>query len=305
MQRRFWIRAYALALAALCALPDRGAPAQSPAPSPADEFAAAGRSTSFAFEWREGVVFLPVSLNGSRPLRFALDSGSTRTLIERTLADSLGLKGGDAGSLQGAGAGRIGIQAVGPVDLALPGLRTRGYDAYATDLKPVGQALKGEVDGILGYDFFARFVVTIDFAARRITLVDPSAWQPAHQAEAIALDIRDKWPFVEGELVLPGPVTVQDRFMIDSGSSDAVDHPVVKAMQSRTATQSGVGLGTPVDGATAQATAFRIGRFSVAQPTVACCGATEATSRLIGTEILRHFTVTFDYPASRLFLAPD
>jgi len=98
---------------------------------------------------------------------------------------------------------------------------------------------------------------------------------------------------------------VQDSFLIDSGSSDSVDHPIVTTMQSRKPTATGVGFGEPGKGAVAQATAFRLGRLGVASPTVVCCGATEATSKLIGSEILRHFTVTFDYSSSRIFLTPN
>ena len=100
-------------------------------------------------------------------------------------------------------------------------------------------------------------------------------------------------------------MAVHDSFFIDSGSSDAVDHPIVKKLKAKAAATSGVGLGTPVEGALAVATFFRIGSFTLKGPIVACCGATDATSRMIGTEILRRFTVVFDYPSSRLFLKPN
>ena len=76
-------------------------------------------------------------------------------------------------------------------------------------------------------------------------------------------------------------------------------------MQNKTATASGVGLGTPVEGAVARALSFRVGNIVLNAPLVSCWGATEETSRMIGTEILRRFTVTFDYPSSRLFLLPN
>ncbi len=105
--------------------------------------------------------------------------------------------------------------------------------------------------------------------------------------------------------MLPGPVTVQDTFLIDSGSSDAVDYPIVMNLEVRVPGASGVGLGSQVQGATAQATALRLGRYNVNAPTVSCCGASDATSRLIGNEGLRRFTVTFDFPSSRMFITPN
>ena len=265
---------------------------------------AAGR-TSFPIELSQGMVIVPVSIGGSAPLRFVLDSGSTRTLIDREVAASLGLKEGDAGSLQGAGAGRIPTHSLHDVDLRMPGLETRGYDCFTADLKPLEQSTGTRVDGILGYGFLARFAITVDFEGKEMTVELPTAYHARPGFEELPLEIHDQWAFVKGELVFPGTVTVQDSFFIDLGSSDAVDHPIVKTLQSRRTSASGVGLGTPVEGAVAEATSFRMGSFTMKDPTVACCGATDATSRMIGTDVLRRFTVTFDYPASRLFLKPN
>ena len=121
----------------------------------------------------------------------------------------------------------------------------------------------------------------------------------------LPIEIRNKWPYVKADLVLSGQVTVQDSFLIDSGSSDAVDHPIIMKLQSRKPSKSGVGLGEPVEGATARAESFRLGRYTLNAPNVSCCGATEETSKLIGNEVLRRFTVTFDYPSSRMFLTPN
>jgi len=263
------------------------------------------QSCTFAFEWRRGMIFLPIRINGSKPLSFVLDTGSTRILIDRKLAASLGLKASGTGSLQGAGAGRIPIEFIHDVGIALPGVASDGYDLSTADLQPLEAVDGGKVDGIIGYPFFSRFVITVDYEAKRLTLTSPGAFHSNSAAQILPIELRNKWPFVKGELFLPGPVTVQDSFLIDSGSSDAVDHPIVMTLESRVPSKSGVGLGAEVQGATARATSFRLGRYTVEGPLVACCGGTDATSKLIGSEILRRFTVTFDYPSSRILLTPN
>ncbi|HMH13914.1 MAG TPA: retropepsin-like aspartic protease [Edaphobacter sp.] len=273
--------------------------------SPRDRFTNRVGRTSFPFEFSSGAVILPISIDGSRPLRLVLDSGSAKTLIDRKVAAELGLKEGEESSLQGAGAGRIPIRALPDVEIQMPGLDSKGYDCFTVDLSPVSQAAGTPEDGILGYDFFARFVVTIDFEARRMTVELPTAFHPAGDFEALPIAIKNRWPFVKGELVMPGSVTIQDTFLIDLGSSDAVDHPIVKNMKEKTASKSGVGFGDPLDGAVAVATSFKIGNVTVSGPVVACCGATEATSRLIGTEVLKRFTVVLDYPSLHVFLRPN
>jgi predicted aspartyl protease len=223
-------------------------------------FGRPGNTSTFAFDWRKGMIFVPVRVDGSRPLSFVLDTGSTRNLIDRTLATSLGLKSSGTGSLQGAGAGRIPVAFIHDVRIALPGLESAGYEFSTADLQPLAASLGERVDGILGYEVFCRFVVTVDYRAKRLTFTPPAAFRPpGGSAQVLPIELRDKWAFVKAELVLPGAVTVQDSFLIDSGSSDAVDHPIVMNLQSRTPATSGVGLGAPVQGATAQATSFRLG----------------------------------------------
>jgi hypothetical protein len=267
--------------------------------------AVGGGESTFAFDWRAGMIFVPVRLNGSRPLSFVLDSGSTRTIVDRALAASLGLKASGSGSLQGAGAGRIPIEFIPDVTIALPGIESAGYELSTADLRPLETSLGVKVDGIVGYELFRRFVVTLDYEAKTVTLSSPGAFHPSQTAQAIPIELRDKWAFVKAELVLPGPVAVQDSFLIDSGSSDAVDHPIVMKLQNRVPATSGVGFGAEGQGATAQATSLRLGRYTVIAPTVSCCGASDATSRLIGNEVLRRFTVTFDYPSLRILITPN
>jgi hypothetical protein len=231
--------------------------------------------------------------------------GRPEFLIDRKLAADLGLKASGTGSLQGAGAGRIPIEFIHDVNITLPGVESGGYDLSTADLQPLEAADGRKVDGIIGYPFLSRFVVTVDYAAPQLTLTLPEAFHANSAAQILPIELRDKWPFVKGELVLPGPITVQDSFLIDSGSSDAVDHPIVMTLQSRVPSKSGVGLGAEVQGATARGTAFRLGRYTVENPLVSCCGGSDATSKLIGSEILRRFTVTFDYPSSRILLTPN
>jgi predicted aspartyl protease len=268
-------------------------------------FAAGDRKATFGFDWRNGMIFIPVRLNGSRPLSFVLDTGSTKMIVDRALATSLGLKAGGSGSLQGAGAGRIPIEFIHNVSIALPGIESTGYEFSTADLQPLETSLGVRVDGILGYELFSRFVVTVDFEAKTMTLNSPGAFPISNAAQEIPIELRDKWAFVKAELVFPGSVTVQDAFLIDTGSSDAVDHPIVMKLENRVPATSGVGLGAQIQGATARATSFRLGRYSITAPTVSCCGASDATSKLIGNEVLQRFTVIFDYPSSRIFIEPN
>ena len=163
-------------------------PAQNNPSDQDDVFVNAAGTVTLPFEMSQGEVILRLSIRGSRPLRFVLDSGSTRTLIDRTVAATLGLKEGEASSLQGAGQGRISIHALHNVDLQMPGLETKHYDCFAIDLRPASKSVGTQEDGILGFNFFARFAITIDFEMKHITMELPKAFKPPPNFEELPLE---------------------------------------------------------------------------------------------------------------------
>jgi hypothetical protein len=266
-----------------------------------DTFLQASRATTFPVRIHDNLVYIPTQIAG-RDLWFVLDSGSSRTLLDRSLATALGLKVEGAGSIQGAGAGRIPIQSVRNVDIHFPGIESAYSEISTIDLKGASQEVVRSADGILGYDFLSRFVVTVDYEHKTVTVQAPETFVPPSEARAIPITFDGKWPIAQGELLLSNDVVVQDHFLVDSGSGDAVDHPAVKSMESKQQTTTGVGLGTPGTGYQGVLWGFRWGGLTWHDVPTACCGATEETSRLIGGEILRRFTVTFDYPHSRILL---
>ena len=257
---------------------------------------------SLPFENLGGLVVLPVKIGTSRPLRFVLDSGAGRMVLDRAVADEVGLVREGSGFVMGAGVGALRVEYVRDVTLSLPGVSSAGHELAVLDLGPLAKTVGGRVDGVLGYPVFARAVVEIDYPAGRVTFRAPESFTYRGDGAELPIDIERRWPFVRGELVLSDGTVIADRFIVDSGSSDTVDHPVVKDMSGRRETETGVGLGAPTRGHIAQARAFRLGGFTVDAPTVACCGASEETSRLIGSGVLSRFRVIFDYARRRLIL---
>ena len=109
---------------------------------------------------------------------------------------------------------------------------------------------------------------------------------------------------VRGGFGLVTSLFASDDFLIDSGSEDAVDHPIGAQAADRREAQTGNGLGSPVNGFIATAVSFHLGRHELRDLTMVSRGGTEQTSKLIGGAVLSRFTVTFDYPHARMFLAP-
>ena len=271
---------------------------------PADRFSSASDTTTFPVQIHDWLVYVPVEING-RHLQFVLDSGSSRTLVDSSHVKELGLKPSGSDTVQGAGQGRIPVDKLGTLTIGLPGLEMHFEEAGAIDFSGLRRDTGMSAYGLLGHPFLSRYAVTIDYEHQTMTVTAPEKFVPPSGAQPLSIEMRGKWPFVSGEVRPSEDVGIQDKFLIDSGSSDAVDHPVATKMESRQPTRTGVGLGTASTGSSATLWGFRLGQYLVRDVTVACCGATENTSRMLGGEILHRFTVTFDYPHNQMFLVPN
>src|SRR5690348_2401068 len=186
---------------------------QEESPMPAEEpvfdyhFAAGRNAAEFPFELNANKPYVPVRVNDGRPGWFILDTGSVSVAIDSELAQTLELTLGETFESTGAGEGSLSGATGAGVALALPGL---DLSTGSIDIFPINQAIgfsEGRrVDGLLGYEFFARLVVVLDYAARRVRVHDPRAFAPPRTdppagAITLPLDITRGHPFVSAELV--------------------------------------------------------------------------------------------------------
>ena len=110
------------------------------------------------------LVLLPTFVNGQGPFEFALDTGSSTTVVSPELAHRLGIAtvaipdvtaGG--GHTIKASAGRVGSLAVG-------GATVRDLPVMVADfLNMLSQVIGAKLDGVVGYNLLKGFRLTIDY----------------------------------------------------------------------------------------------------------------------------------------------
>jgi hypothetical protein len=271
--------------------------------APGYHFDSEGKAVT-PFELTKNVTFFQLRLKGSaRALWFSLDSGAGSSYIDTEAAKSLGLQLAGNGTVHGAGSGDIPVQYVESVTFELPGLESGGHRLNVTDFKPLNDQFGRAEDGLLGYDFLSRYVVAVDYAEQKMTVYDPSKFNYAGLGQAFAVHFRHRWPYINGAIKVKGLEAQSGEFLVDSGSGDAVDDPAIaKSTGELRKVQTGVGLGTPGEGIVGRAEYFELGRFRLAGPITSCCSSNPDDERKIGGEILRRFTVIFDYPHQRIIL---
>jgi len=259
------------------------------------------------FESPNNMILLQVSVNGSKPLWFALDSGSSACLIDLNRAKALGLQFESSTQGQGAGAGTYTVQVIrGAVDFGFAGLTITVAPAGAMDLSSIEPDVGHPVDGILGYDIFEKLVVTADYSSRQVTFAAPEAFHPLQDARSLELTFQDRVPLVRGRITIPGNPPADAQFLVDTGSGDAVDHPLIKKSTGRLLQiVTGVGLGQELSGVAGRIETLQLGPFELRGAVSACCGGSDLSSRLIGGQVLKRFIVSFDYSHKRLLLKPQ
>jgi hypothetical protein len=240
-------------------------------------------------------VFVPVRVNEkSEPLWFVLDSGAAHTLINEPVAKRLLIHPLEKTTIHGSQTGLMTVRDTKGASIALDTINIDQVDLHIANLTDLASAWGRNVDGVLGYDLLCRSVVTVDYDAARMTITQPAVFKYTGLGETLPLAIRNGWAFVRGTIKVTGRPPVIDNFLVDSGSQDAVNHPIIRDSK---------GVLKPVKmGVIGSNEWFQLGRYTVGSTDSVCCAPTEETSRQIGAEVLSRFRVTFDYPHKKLIV---
>ena len=115
------------------------------------------------------MIIVPVSINGSGPYDFLLDTGSAKTIVDQSLADELGLPRGGEKNIVGVLASTK-MSVVHVDSLSVAGATVPGGDIFGSDHPAI---VTGKVRGVLGEDFLQNFDVLIDYRHQVIRLDAP------------------------------------------------------------------------------------------------------------------------------------
>lgn len=289
------------------------------------------------FELDDNLIYVRVSVNGSRPLSFILDTGAY-SIIHTRHARSIGLKLKLIGRAGGIGANQPDVYLVTEkVSFSLPGVAFSPRRLVAMSLDTAeacvnefnidekGRHLasdsskqsgpKREVDGILGKEFFDQFVVEIDYAQRLLTVYDRSSYKYAGSGKDIPLEVGEQHIFVRAQITAAGRTPLAGRFMLDTGSAQAVslmkpfmnEHNLLPSTEGMTSLPAcGLGGHAKENSWIGALEALQIGEFKVAAPLAEFRLADPNTDAdgFIGGAVFRRFKVIFDYSRKRMILEP-
>lgn len=277
------------------------------------------RKITIPFQFINNLIFINVEVNGV-PLTFLLDTGVSKTLLL-----SLGNKDVDFKNSE-----KIKFSGLGG-DTDIEGLKSRNNkvkinDQYIDFFHTVYIILNEEfnfssyigipVHGIMGYDFFKNYPVEIDFITKKITIYNQDKYykRKTKNFEEIPLTIENAKPYLIADVEL-STKKKPSKLLVDIGNSDAVwlfPEVVKDAFKNKPTIEDFLGRGFNGDilGKRGRIHQLFLGDFSFAKPIIAIPDERSiqhvqfAKDRegSIGSEIMRRFTVIFDYPHSKILL---
>jgi hypothetical protein len=264
-----------------------------------------------------GHVFAQFKVNGVGPVWFALDTGAGHAGINSDFAQQLKIQvTGKKGVARGAG-GSQAAENGEHIEFALPGVTLRDQKAAIYAMEFMSRRVGRPVAGIIGREFFAAFVVELDFAGQRMHLYDPRTYQYTGKGSSIPLTFEYGHPYAEAVVVLPNDQRVPGRFTLDLGSAfplmlserATAEHGVLKALAASVSIQAR-GVGGPVETVVGRVASVRLGDFTIASPFAAFPQGSQGyitaagSPGNIGAPVLSRFRVIFDYSRKRMILEP-
>ncbi len=263
-------------------------------------------------------IFIQARLNGSKPSWFILDTGAATSMIDVRLADRLGLK--VQGKLEGRRSGdrSIDVGLVKNVIFGFPGVEAANQSTGTIQLQSSDALLGRTISGLLGYDFFSRFVVEIDYTAKKINPSDPKSYQYRGNGESIPITVDGNVPYIRARITLTERDTVQGKFFIDTGTSyflelnrSFIERNKLLAPLPQTINPPSSATSQDAQVLIVRGKRLQVGRFIIKNPVVRLSKATSGVEAnpdqdgIIGGELLRRFKVTLDYSRQQLMLEPN
>jgi hypothetical protein len=277
-------------------------------------FAHGAASATIPFKLVAGrLIEIHAAING-HPVQLILDSGASET-IPTALAKSLDLKAQGSSKVHGVGKSAVATRWTRVKTLTLGNLVTLHHQVFK--VQPLGNVKKllgPKISGLVGYEIFKRFVVRIDYAHKKLTLIKHGAFDPKDAGTAIPIAFVGTLPAVNGSLDgLKGEFTIDTGmvFPLMMWTPFVMRHDLLSRYNTSKPVATGGGIGGGLSARIANAGHFMFGPIAIKNPPVFLTASRQGALRLkdaagnIGAGILKRFTVTFDYPHKRLYLKPN
>ncbi|WP_160292126.1 retropepsin-like aspartic protease [Pedobacter lusitanus] len=282
------------------------------------QFSGNRQKQTISFTLVKNLIIIPVYVNEKGPYNFLLDTGVAQMIITDTtfLAD-LDLKNAQTVKVQGYGLGdnieavltrnitaRVGKATINNIPTAI----------FKKDIFDLSSYLGIKIYGILGHYFFNSFIVKINYSGNRLTFYNPDT-KIEPKGTKIPIQITNGKPYINTQIETATLGKIDVELLIDNGSS----HPLMmESLQDKPfplpptviPANLGVGINGIINGNMGRIADLKLGTYNFTDVLTGFPDFNIERSTLegksrngsLGSDILRHFLVTFDYQSGFLYL---
>jgi len=266
-----------------------------------------------------GLILVSVTIAGSPPLDFVVDSGATSiSLTDPLLAWALGLEVRETGLARGVGSGAKRVVVAEDTCVRIDGIEVLRAPLVIHDIGiRLAEKAGREIHGFLGAELFEQYVVEIDPVGRRLRLHNPDTFDYRGPGYQIPLEVVDRRPVVRGTVIVKeGGKEVPVKLVVDTGSGSLLAlitksrrHLKPPAEQKVGASIGVVGDSTVVVALTQQLQLGSIVARRVETAWMEAFGVPavrniENLNGILGNRLLSGFRTFYDYRGGRLILEP-
>jgi membrane-associated protease RseP (regulator of RpoE activity) len=262
------------------------------------------------FELSGGHIYFPVKVNG-HDVVVMIDSGAEVSVMDKTLAGSMGLESKGETAVQGS-SGDQAAGLVSGVTVEVGNLKLSGLTVISTDLKSLESFVGHSLPFILGDDLFNEVAVDIDFANRRIAFRDPAHLARPEGAAEVPLNKLQALRSIP--VSFEGGPTVDVHFDLGNGGSVMVYPAYAKAHGLPGARRTSQRLSGGAGGALPETTAIlRKLQFAgvtftdvpaIFPPDTIASVNSGALAGNVGLPIFSRFHMVIDFSHDRLWMTP-
>jgi predicted aspartyl protease len=274
-------------------------------------------------EVTSGLVYMQGQVNQSGPLNVVLDTGSSFSIVDPSLAQTAGLTSSQ--SVEAAGMGKGASQTVhlfedselqwGNPTNPLQLLHQKGA---MLPIHYISEQVGKRTDAIFGSNLFLNYTIAVDYQQQRATFTSTDS-ETRPSGTAIPIEIFGNVPFVEVTIQGDDGEKVSGRFVADSGTAGAMilskkfleAHPRLIDKTHFANAPTVTAIGGEIHAQRIQIQEVGVGPFVfskvIANVPDASVGilSNDSIAGTIGAGFFRRFTITWDYARKQMFLAPN
>lgn len=273
------------------------------------------------FEVHGNHLMIQLKINGSAPKTFIFDSGATSSVLDKKVAQELGIKPDYEHAISGAGTSQV-YQITNGHELSLNSrVNFKGISFILHDLSGLVRSLGRAFDGVVGYDMLSQFVTEMNLDKQKIILHSAKSFE--HIDKSAYTEIPFKFhggiriPQFDITMKLQNGEALEGLIFFDTGASITLNvntpysrkHQLMSKAPILKNESRGLGGTSQVNQAVIKSLSFH--GFEFGEMTIGLSGSDVGVNAypgylgILGTKIINRFNVIFDYSNRKLYMKPN